>query len=288
MSKKRAKLTDLLNELTFRTIYDKFKLLAISAFEWENLPDGIEGKYIEQTLFDHGKAIFFRDPDQSYMCLEAQDGAQFNVYGMPLNYWACGFGYHKQYHVDDCVIIENNELRRCTHDFIMHFANKLAEAERTMDVNVKANKTPYIIACDDKDVLTFKRIFQQIDGNTPAIFADRSLNLDALEVLQTNVKFLCNDLMDYKKSVENELFTFLGINNSPIDKKERTNVPEVTSNNQLIDSFAQLQLAAREKACKAINEMYGLNISVKRREEAIPDVTESDDVLDDEADARIA
>lgn len=266
MARKRASLTDLLNELTFSTLYDKFKMLATAAFEWEGLPEGIEEKFIERYLFDGGKAIFFRDPEMDFMCLEAQDCGQLNVYGEPLYYNATGFGYHKRIHIDDCVIIENNGLRKATHEFVMFYCNKLAEAERTMDVNTKACKTPFIVACDDKDVLTFKRIFQMIDGNTPAIYADKGLNLDALNVLKTDAKFLGNDLMDYKKSVENELLTFLGFNNLAVDKKERVNVSEANSNNQLTQSFAELQLNSRQLACERINKMFNLNVSVKRRE----------------------
>ena len=266
MARKRATLTDLLNELTFKTIYDKFRLLATSCFEWTGLPDGIEEKFIERYLFDHGKAVFFRDPNMDYMCLEAQDAGELNVYGEPLYYHATGFRYSRRLAADKCVIVENNPLRLATHEIVMFYVNKLGEAERTMDVNVKACKTPYIIACDDKDVLTFKRIFQLIDGNTPAIYADKGLNLDALNVLKTDAKFLGNELQDYKKSVENELLTFLGFNNLAVDKKERVNVPEANSNNQLTQSYADLQLNSRLLACERINEMYGLNLSVKRRE----------------------
>ena len=74
MARKRASLSDLLNDLTFRTIYDKFRLIAINMYEWENLPAGIEPRHIEKLLFEHGKAIFFRDPVKSYMCLQAQAG----------------------------------------------------------------------------------------------------------------------------------------------------------------------------------------------------------------------
>jgi hypothetical protein len=71
--------------------------------------------------------------------------------------------------------------------------------------------------------------------------------------------------MDYKRSVESDLLTFLGQNNTPVDKKERLITDEATANNQLIQSFSELQLEAREQACKAINEKWGLNISVKPR-----------------------
>ena len=265
MARKRATLTDLMNELTFKTIYDKYKMISMNAFKWSGLPEGIEERHIERYLFEHGKAIFFKDPDMSLMCLEAQDGAQLNVYGDPLNYLAVGFGYNKTYNKDDCVIIANNKLKIPTHDFVMFYTNKLTEAERTMDVNVKAVKSPIIFAVDDKDVLTFKRLFQQVDGNVPALFADKGLNLDNIQCFDTKAKFLGNDLMNYKKAIENELLTFLGLNNLPSEKKERLITDEANSNNQLIDSFADLQLESRQLACERINEMFGLNVTVERR-----------------------
>lgn len=272
MARKRATLTDLLNDLTYKTIFDKFKMVAINMFEWSGLPDGIDEKYIEEFLFNDGQAIFFRDPSMSYMCLKADNGAELNVYGEPLGWWATGFNYHQYYKTDDCVIISNNKPRIPTRDFITFYANKLTEAERTMDVNVKACKTPFIFACDDKDVLSFKQIFAKVDGNEPAIYADRGLNLNSMAVFQTGVKFLGNELQDYKHTVENELLTFLGVNNTPVDKKERLITDEAQSNNELIQSFAQIQLASREKACEEINALFGLNVSVKLRCSFPPDV----------------
>lgn len=287
MSRKRPTLTDLLNDLAFATVFNKYKLIAMNTFKWTGLPEGIEEKFIERYLFDKGMCIFFRDPDMSYMCLESTYGGQFNVYGEPTFYHATGFNYHKTYSADDCVIIENNKLRLSTYDWMMFYANKITEAERTMDVNVKSVKSPYIIACDDKDVLTFKRIFQQIDGNVPAIYADKGLNLDAIQVLETKADFLCNDLMDYKKSVENELLTFLGQNNLPTDKKERLITDEANSNNQLISSFMELQLESRKLACEKINAMYGLNLSVEPRqcpvEKSVNNVDKSEGGVDNDS-----
>lgn len=276
MAKKRANITDLLNDLTFKVIYNKYKLITMNAFEWSNLPDGILERHIERELFDHGKAVFFqREGNKRFMCLEVSSAGELNVYGDPLYYNAFGFNYRKRLDADKCVIIENNKLRLPTHDFLMFYTNKLAEAERTMDVNVKANKTPVVVLCDDKDVLSFKRIFQMVDGNAPAVFADRSINLDNMQALDLKAKFLGNELMDYKKSVENELLTFLGINNSPIDKKERLITDEANSNNQLIASFFELQFEARKRACEEINAMYGLNISVKKRETLVENPVET-------------
>lgn len=266
MARKRANLSDLLNNLTFQVLFDKFRLICMNEFEWGNLPNGILERHIERWLFDDGKSVFFADPGMGLMCMQVQNGGNVNPYGDPTDYRAFGINYHKHLNADECVIIENNKLRIPTRQFIMFYVNKLAEAERTMDVNVKANKSPVIVLCDDKDVLSFKRIFQQVDGNVPAIFADKSLNIDGVSALDLKAKFLGNDLMDYKRSVESELLTFLGINNSAVDKKERLITDEANANNELIESFFDLQLEARERACEEINAMFGCNITVKRRQ----------------------
>lgn len=274
MARKRANLSDLLNDLTFRALYDKYRLIAINAFEWDGLPDGIMERHVERLLFSYGRAIFYRSPGKSYMCLEAQDSGQVNVYNDPLGYIACGVAHTERVRAEDCVIIENNKLRLATDPFVMFYANKLTEAERTMDVNIKSCKTPVVFACDDKDVLTFKRIFQQVDGNVPAIFADRGLNLDSINAYQTGVKFMGKELQDYANAVENKLLTFLGVNNTPVDKKERLVTDEARSNDQLIQSFADLQLEARERAAAAINEKYGLSVTVKRRKPPVENSVE--------------
>lgn len=269
MARKRATLSDLLNDLTFKTHYDKNRLICINEHEWEGLPDGIEPRHIERLLFNPGFAVFFRDPQMSYMVLEGSADGRLNVYGDPLGYRVFGYNYQRHLLAEECVIIKNNLLSLPTEPFILHYVNKITEAERTMDVNIKACKTPVVFACDDKDVLTFKRIFQQVDGNVPAIFADRGLNLDSIQAFLTGVKFMGNELMDYKRAVESDLLTFIGQDNTPVDKKERLITDEAEANDQLIQSFADLQLVARQQACKEINEKFGLNITVRRRVQAV-------------------
>lgn len=264
MVRKRANLNDLLNDLTFKVIYDKFKLISMNAFKWEGLPDGITERHVERVLFDRGRAMFFKAPRMSFMCLPC-DAMGVTHYGDPTRYRAVGHNYRYECDAEDCVIIENNILRIDTRQFVMHYVNKLAEAERTMDVNVKSNKTPVVLVTDDKDLLSMKQFFAQVDGNAPVILVDKTMNLDGIKALDLKTKFLGKELMDYKHTIENELLTFLGINNVPVEKKERLITDEANSNNELIESFFEIQLEARQRACDEIRKKYGLNITVSRR-----------------------
>lgn len=274
MAKKRATLSDLLNDLTYRTLFDRYKLICLNEHEWSGLPEGIEPRHIEKWLFTRGYCCFFKREKGGFMVLECSSDGRQNVYGDPTGYSIYGVGYQTHRPADKCVIIKNNLLSLPTSDFVTHYVNKLTEAERTMDVNVKACKTPVIFTCDDKDLLTFKSIFQKVDGNTPALFVDRGLKMDSIQAFLTGVKFMGIELMDYKRSVEGDLLTFLGQNNTPVDKKERLITDEAEANNQLIQSFADLQLEARQKACEEINQMFGLNISVRRKVQVVENPVE--------------
>ena len=73
-------------------------------------------------------------------------------------------------------------------------------------------------------------------------------------------------LQQQKTDLKNELLTYLGINNNNNVKKERMIVDEVNANNEYTSINLDLMFDLREKACKEINEKFGLNITVKKRE----------------------
>ena len=258
-------MAEYLNHVTFKVLYDHYRTICLNTFVWSGLPEGIEEKYIEKALFDEGKCLFFRDPYMSYMALPAYQGSQLDVYGEPLRWRAMGLNYNKEFDRDKCVLIENNKMRTATHDTLMYFVRKIYEAERTIDVNLQTAKTPWVIICDEKKVLTYKTIIQRVSDNEPAIFGANGLSLDSMQVLNTKSEFIGNELLDYCNGVESKLLTFLGINNVPIDKKERLITDEAQSNDQLIGINADLMLEARKRACEQINALYGLNVSVDLR-----------------------
>ena len=49
------------NDITYMDYYTKLKLLSMARFEWENLPNGLDEKWIERFLFDYGYCVYFVD-----------------------------------------------------------------------------------------------------------------------------------------------------------------------------------------------------------------------------------
>ncbi len=90
------------------------------------------------------------------------------------------------------------------------FALRLYEAERTADVNIKAQKTPIMILLNEKQRLTMQNLYNQYDGNHPFIFGDKdNLSQEQLKAIKTDAPFIADKIIDYKKEIWNEALTFL-------------------------------------------------------------------------------
>lgn len=254
-----------LNNRTYIDYFDRLKMLAVSMFEWENLPETMNSRFLELTLFDYGIACFVFDDNLGFLNLKCTPSAELNVYEEAIKYTAYSLNYNKIYNRDDIILVRNNLLQLPTFRTIELFANRLYEAERTINVNIKTQKTPVLIKCNEKQRLTLKNVYKNYEGNEPVIFGDKDLDISNFEVLKTDAPFIADKMIEYKKSVWNECLSFLGVNNLETEKKERLIVDEVNANNQMIQLSAETMLLTRQEACKEFNKKYGLNISVNLR-----------------------
>lgn len=257
--------TAALNMAVFADYYKRLRLLALSVYEWENLPESMNARFLEQCLYWYGKAAIVNDENLGIINLKCTPSESLNIYGDATEYHVYSTGYDNNFPLDAMVYVRNNLEALPTDATIQLFAQRLYEAERTIDVNVKAQKTPVIILCDEKQRLTMKNVYQKFDGNEPVIFGKKGLDIDDVKVLRTDAPFVADKLEEYKRNVWSEALSFLGINNVMTEKKERLVTGEVEANNELIDLSAQTMLLTRQLACEQFNKLWGGNISVRQR-----------------------
>lgn len=257
-----------LNNRTYIHYYNTLTELAISMFEWKNLPDSIDPRFLELVLFSDGMAVFFKDEVLGYLALQTMIGGNLDVYRIPKIRRAYATnGYNRSLDEKDSVIIFNNMLHtNCLTDVEL-FARRLYECDRTIDVNIKAQKTPIMIACDENQRLTMKNLYQQYDGNEPFIFGGKDMDIKKIQAIVTGAPYVADKVMQTKFQIWNEAMTYLGISNVNMHKKERLLNDEVTINMGSTVASRYTRLEMRKQACKKINEMFGLNIDVDYRED---------------------
>ena len=269
-----------MNTGTYRQYYNRLVELAISMFEWKNLPDTVDPRFLELCLFTDGQVVFFNDPDLGYLTLQNACNGGFNVYRIPVKRRAYAVnGYQKDLSDKDSVIIFNNYLHTNSQLDAAMFARRLSDLDRSIDVNAKAQKTPILIKCDETQRLTMQNLYMQYDGNMPFIFADKSLNTNQLQAIKTDAPYVADKLYQLKTQIWNEALTYLGISNINVQKKERLITDEVTRNQGGTIASRYSRLNARRDACKQINAMFGLDVWCDYREDNQA-ITEDNDTVD--------
>lgn len=282
-----------LNNITYTNYYYRLMLIARSLFKWNNLPNGINEKWIERYLYSEGACVFYKDPIVGFMVAKIGNTGPLNYYDEPttIRPYATNYLYTDPSDNDqldnnvNCVIIRNNADSIPTYPMIQLYSADLTNIKRTIDTNIEAQKMPVIVTCSDKQKLSLKQAIKQKQDNEPVIYADKGLETKEIGTLKTDAPIVFDKLQIQKTNVLNECLTFLGINNANTDKRERLVTNEVEANNEMIRINADVMLEVRKQACEEINKMFGLNISVEKRTDLKIDLNESDDIsIDEEGD----
>ena len=260
------------NDNEWSAIYylNRLTELAMAMFEWKNLPDTIDWRFLEYTLYYDGKALFFyEDGIKNYVITKCAMSGKMNFYRVPNKRRAyADNGYQHNFTEKDSIVIFNNMLRLPSYSAMTFYARKLWEIDRVIDINIKAQKTPVLILANEDERLTMKNVYMQYDGNSPFIFGSKNMGLkDNITVLKTDAPYLADKLMEQKNQIWNEAMTYLGISNVSYQKKERLISDEVTRSMGGTIASRQSRLEMRKEACDQINKMFGLNIDVDYRED---------------------
>lgn len=250
--------------------------LAISVFKWDNLPEGVDERMLEFWLLRDGFVGFFYDEalksderrraPEGYAVLPMMIQGQWDIYEYPRDrraYAVNGFNYECT--EDNSVIIFQNYLRVPMWLTLWQYASRLAETQRTIDINCKQQRTARIIRCSEDQRLTYLNAAKEVDEGRPWVHGDKNFDLDAFQVFDTTTPYVANELQTYKHQLWNEALTYLGIENVNTDKKERLISDEVVNNMGDVEAERFTRLNARKQACDEINRLFGLDVKVDFR-----------------------
>ena len=273
-NKSRKKESYIMNQITYANYFSRLKNMCLNVFEWKNLPATVSERFLEETLFNEGKVLFADDPTLGFIVAPVTLAGEVNHYGEPTSYHAVSTNYQQDFNPDNSVVIYNNYLKEGDLSIIDAYAQRLYTVERTMDVNIQAQKTPVVILVEEQQRLTMENLMMDYEGNIPFIFGNKGLDIDRVKILNTDAPYVSDKLMIYKHAIWNECMTYIGISNSNEDKKERLVESEVNANEDQIEVARMVRMKMRKEACKKINEMYGLKVDVAFRLQEIQEEKE--------------
>ena len=246
-----------LNNATYQQYYNRLTELSTVMFNWQNMPDTVDLRFLELTLFSKGMCVFFKDEELGYLALPVNINGSLNVYGIPKERRAyASNGYNRVLNDTNSVIIYNNYTHTSSKLDVEMFSRRLYNCDRIIDININAQKTPIVIQCNEQQRLTMLNLYKSYDGNEPFIFGDKNLDLNGMKVFTTNAPFVADKVRQEKIQTWNEALTYLGISNTNVQKKERLISDEMirSQGGTIASRYSRLEI--RRSACEQINKMF--------------------------------
>jgi hypothetical protein len=261
--------------------------LCASRFKWENVPEEIDLRFLELTLFYQALSVFYFDGRyDKYMSLRANMNGYLDYQNNPTGYNVIGnnFTTVSVSAIKDTQSFDNksisqiigkgipiwaNKQRTPDVDIVLIYAKKLANFDRTVEINAMNARMPKVVVSNENMQLTMSNLSRQIEEGQNNLKVRGNVNLEDIKALDLGIDPLAILNIDIVRDRQwNKCMTLLGIQSSNQDKKERLVSDEVTANGDQTSMMRYVNLNERRRAADAINKYYGLDISVDYYTEA--------------------
>lgn len=239
--------------------------LAINRFRWEGLPESCDVRVLETYLLMNGVCSISMPEDLPiWYSLPCAIQGDLNIYGMPTSWRTVGLngdGFKSDW--DHGTLVYNSKGRLGVWNAITLNARKLAHYDRTEDINLSVQKTPWLITAPKDKKRDLINIFNQIAvGEVGVLGSDQLLETVNIEAINLDVPFKGAELGAAKRVLWSEVLTFLGIPSLPYEKGERM-IEEEAKGSEAATTIMMLDaLDARREAADYLNRNFGLDVHV--------------------------
>lgn len=254
-----------LNNSTYWYYYNLLEDIFLNLITYENLPESMDGEFIEKILFYHPGISFFEDEVYGEIVhLPFNQLGRPNFYDYPIRIQAYSDnGYHNTLEDGNFTVMYANSIRQPPCEAISLFAYRLANIERTTDVNLENQKNPKIMVVNERNKLAVDNMMMKIKGNYPHILVKPELKVENFDILDLTVPYVGDKLDIHKHNILNDFLTFCGIENGTRDKKQSMTNDEVNGNWGNVEACRNTRLKSRRVGIEKVNKKWGFDIHVR-------------------------
>lgn len=163
----------------------------------------------------------------------------------------------------ECVIGYIQRNKKSIQSIVNWYIDRIAQVEMVIITNLQLHKMPYLIPVDEEDSEKIEDIVTKILNNELVLFA-KGVDPNLFRAVATGAPYIIDKLCEYKQTLENDLNTYLGIDNAgSVQKAEQVNMDELNANNDEINDSENNFLDSLQEFCKGIKETFNIDISVE-------------------------
>ena len=275
--------SQLSNFKTYEMYKRQLLTLAENVFEFKNMPEFIDTAYLNKQLLRKGAIAFFKDEVMGLLALPYVNIGNLDVYGRPNKIQVMASnGYNRTLNRDEFIIMYDNNGRYPLWLDILQYAERLALATRTIDINIAQQKTPRFWKTKTEKEKSIKDIVNNVDGYENVVLTYDDVDLDDTTLVLEPAPYVADKIGLDKDKIYNEFLRLIGIANLSYQKKERNIKDEISAMQGGTVASRYSRFEPRQKAIDLINEKFSTKIEVQYYDGIPTTAKELEEFTDDE------
>jgi hypothetical protein len=257
------------NRVRYATYSNLLFNTMLEMFEWQNLPDTIPKRFLENILHTTGEVFVSRINDKLIASHGTLSG-EVDEYGLGTECIAvCPRGEAEGKRGVDIAYGINNDS--ATPDMLIYWiAHLLAESDKSIKLNViysRLLKIPKVAT--DKDKAMFEEILKKVmDGEPKAFASSDSLDLElgagteCFELTDANKIDKLPYLTQFFEDCLKRFYNFYGQPMQNQNKRAQSISDEIHGQDSVSFILPMQMLKCRQALCEEVNRIFGTDISV--------------------------
>ena len=274
--------------LTVDTYNNKYYNLWMSKFEWKGLDEELkeqEENYIMRKLWYDGTVAIRNIKNTNMIAIAPWELQNYNYLGFPETINLINERGASKTIIPSKTLIVNKDvaLLFCTPSqkpikaVVDYYVDRITQAVVLINNNLCLQNMPFVINCTEEDQKRLSDIVERILNNE-LVITTASSDINKLQALITQVPFLIDKLQAYIVSMENELLTILGVDNSGVQaKKAQMLVDEVNANNDVINDYGNSIIDELTKWLDRANKVLNRNITIEAKSKPVDTTKDYED-----------
>lgn len=277
----------------FQQYHQKYYNVWMTKFKWSGLDEDCkeqEENFIMRKLWHKG-TVALRNIENTDMIAAAEYSTNdYNIFDFPeiVTLVKNRDASDKVIPQDPQIVNKDVAILYClpSHESIEKtvdfYCYRIAQVELVINNNLKLHNNPFLISCTEENKKQMQDIVDRILNDELVIFSSQN-DIASLQALIINAPYLIDKLKSYQVSLENELLTILGIDNSGVQaKKAQMLVDEVNANNDIINDFgAAIEDQLRQYLDRA-NKVLNRNIQIEAKSKPVDTTKDFNDASIDQ------
>ena len=259
----QAGVLDLENRIR-QTYLNKFYNIWMSKFKWEGLDEDVKAQqenFIMRKLWCDGTVCCRHMRDIDVLVFTPYAGFEYDLYDFPSKVTLVNLRnaplsmvpQEPQTVGKDVVLGWAQPNHKPIAEIVRFYVDRMVQVDMVINTNLNLQKMPFLIGVNETDKEKMHDIVRRILNNETVIFADLE-DLQRVQTLVTQTPYVIDKLVEHKRGLEQELMTYMGVDNNGSQSLEQTHVSvdAVNANNDVINDYGN---AIQEEIQKWIDQI---------------------------------